>query len=78
MRNNKDLLAGIFSLLQPFGYISPSNGAFMALLLFCYKDLSDEVDRSILQLTLQFIHKTGQVDHDISKLCYMPPKRTDR
>ena len=55
-----DPLAGVFSLLRPFGYIDPSNKFHTELLLYGDKDLFHEVNRDILQLTLQYIHKTGR------------------
>ena len=56
------LLAGVSSLIQPYGYIDPSNKFLTELLLYGDKDLSHDVNRDILQLTLQYIHKTGRFD----------------
>ena len=46
------LLAGVFVLLRPFGYIDLSNDVFTQLLLFGDKGLSNDVNRNILKLTL--------------------------
>ena len=58
----RDLLTGDFSLLQSYGYIDPSNKFLIELLLYGDKGLSNDVNRDILQLTLQYIHKTGRFD----------------
>ena len=58
----RDLLAGVFSLLQPYGYIDPSNKFLTELLLYGDKGLSNGINRDMLQLTLQYIHKTGRFD----------------
>ena len=58
----RELLAGVFSLLRPYGYIDPSNKFHTELLLYGNKVLSNDVNRDILQLTLQYIHKTGRFD----------------
>ena len=58
----RDPLAGVFSLLRPYGYIDSSNKFLTELLLFGDKGLSNDVNRDILQLTLQYIHKTGRFD----------------
>ena len=58
----RDLLAGVFLLLRPYGYIDPSNKFLTELLLYGDKGLSNDVNRDILQLTLQYIHKTGRFD----------------
>ena len=59
----RDLLAGIEELLRPFLQIaSLSNDALTQLLLYGDKDLSYEVNRHILRLTLRFIRETGRFD----------------
>ena len=58
----RDLLAGVFSLLRPYGYINSSNNFLTKLSLYGDKGLSNDVNRDILQLTLQYIHKTGRFD----------------
>ena len=47
----RDLLAAIFSLLQPYRYIDPSSKFLTELLLYGDEDLSNNVNRDILQLT---------------------------
>ena len=55
------LLAGDFSLLRPFGYINPSHKVLTKLLLLGNKDLPDDVNRDVLQLTLKNIHKSSRL-----------------
>ena len=57
----RDLLAEISQMLQPFVQINNlSNIVLIKLLLYGDKDLSDSINKSILQLTINFIHKTGR------------------
>ena len=57
----RDLLAEISQLLQPFVQINNlSNIVLIKLLLYGDKDFSDSINKSILQLTINFIHKTGR------------------
>ena len=57
----RDLLAEILQLLQPFVQINNlSNIVLIKLLLYGDKDFSDSINKSILQLTINFIHKTGR------------------
>ena len=57
----RDLLAEISQLLQPFVQINNlSNIILIKLLLYGDKDFSDSINKSILQLTINFIHKTGR------------------
>ena len=59
----RDLLAGIVELLRPFVQIaSLSNDALTQLLLYGDQDLSNDLNKNILELTLRFIHKTGRFD----------------
>ena len=59
----QDLLAGIAELLRPVVQIADlSNGALTQLLLYGDNDLSNNLNRSILELTLSFIHETGRFD----------------
>ena len=59
----QDLLAGIAELLRPVKQIADlPNDALTQLLLFGDHDLSNHLNRSILELTLHFIHETGRVD----------------
>ena len=54
-----DLLAGIVELLRPFVQIINLSSDVLMLLLYDDQYLSDDLNRSILQLTLRFIHETG-------------------
>ena len=58
----KDLLAGIFAMLRPFGYKNLQNHFLLQILLYGYKSFPDEINRDILLLPLQFIHKSGRFD----------------
>ena len=59
----RDLLAGIVELLRPFAQIANlSNDALTQLLLYGDQDLSNDLNKTILELTLRFIHETGQFD----------------
>ena len=42
-----------------------SNDALMQLLLYGDQYLSYDLNRNILELTLNFIHETGQFDQDL-------------
>ena len=59
----QDLLAGIAELLRPVVQIADlSNDALTQLLLYGDNVLSNNLNRSILELTLSFIHETGRFD----------------
>ena len=59
----RDLLAGVSQLVRPLVQInSLSNIVLIKLLLYGDKDLSDNINKNILELTLNFIHKTGRFD----------------
>ena len=59
----RDLLAEVSQLVRPFVQInSLSNTVLIKLLLYGDKDLSDNINKNILELTLNFIHKTGRFD----------------
>ena len=59
----RGLLAGIEQLLRPLVQIANlSNNALTQLLLYGDNDLSCEVNRDILRLTLRFIRETGRFD----------------
>ena len=51
----RNLLAGDFALLRPFGYINLSNEVLTQLLSFGDKGLPNDVNRNILKLTLLYI-----------------------
>ena len=59
----RDLLAGVSVVLQPFVQINTLwNNVLMQLLLYCDKDLSSDVNKHVLEQTLNFIHQTGRFD----------------
>ena len=59
----RDLLSGIVELLRPFVQIaSLLNDALMQLLLYGDQDISNDLNKNILELTLRFIHETGWFD----------------
>ena len=59
----RDLLAGIVELLRPFVQIaSLSNDPLTQFLPYGDQDLSNDLNKNILELTLRFIHKTGRFD----------------
>ena len=59
----RDVLAGIEELLRPFVQIANlSNDSLTQLLLYGDKDLSCEVNRDILRLTLRSIRETSRFD----------------
>ena len=58
----RDLLAGVSELLQPLAQIdSLSRNVLLQLLLYGDKHFPDDVNKIILQLTIDFIHKTGRL-----------------
>ena len=58
----RDLLAGVLALVRPFGPTNPSNEVLTQLLMYGNKDFPDEINRNILELTVQSIHETGRFD----------------
>ena len=59
----RHLLAGVSVLLQQFVEInSLPNDVLVQILLYGDKDLSNEINKSIFELTLVFIHNTGRFD----------------
>ena len=59
----RDLLAEIVELLRPFVQITDlSNDALTQLLLYGDQDLSYDLNKNILELTLRFIRETGSFD----------------
>ena len=57
----RDLVAGIVELIRPFRQITDlSNDSLTQLLLYGDQDLSNELNRNILELTLHFVHLTGR------------------
>ena len=58
----QNLPAEIPPLLRPFGYANLSNEVLTQLLFYGDENLSNDVNRNILELTLQFIKETGRLD----------------
>ena len=56
----RNLLARVFELLRPYGYIDFSNEVLTQILLYGDKYLPNNLNRNILELTLQYIHATGR------------------
>ena len=58
----QDLHAGVSELLRPFVQIDTlRNNVLVQYLLYGNKELSNDVNRNILERTLNFIHKTGRL-----------------
>ena len=71
----RDLLAGIVELLRPFVQIaSLSNDDLTQLLLYGDQDLSNDLNKNILELTLRFIHETGRFE--TSAMCQVPTTKS--
>ena len=62
--HRRHLLAGVSVLLQQFDEINslPNDVLDVQILLYGVKNLSNEINKSILELTLVFIHNTGRFD----------------
>ena len=59
----QDLLARVAESLRSFVQITDlSNDALIQLLLYGNQDLSNDLNKNILELTLRFIHETGRFD----------------
>ena len=58
----RNLLAVVFALLRPFGYIDLSNEVLTQLLSFDDKGFLNDANRNILKLTLLYIHTTGRLN----------------
>ena len=57
------LFAGIVELVRPFRQITDlSIDSLTQLLLYGDQDLSNDMNRNILELTLRFIHETGRFE----------------
>ena len=58
----QDRLAGVSELLRPFVQIDTlPNNVLVQYLLYGNKELSNDINRNILERTLNFIHKTGRL-----------------
>ena len=53
-----DFLSGMYSLVRPYGYADVANEGQLQVLLHGDKNLPDELNGSILELTMRFIHST--------------------
>ena len=58
----QNLLAGIYALIRPLGYVNLQNVALLQLLLYGGDDFRNSLNRHILELTLHFIHETGRFE----------------
>ena len=59
--DGRDLLARVADLLRPFVEITNlSNDLLMKLLLHCYQDLPNDLNKRIFELTIRFIQETGR------------------
>ena len=59
----QDLLAGVSEVLRPFVEINRlSNNDLIEILIYGNEKLSDDANKKILHLTLDFIYKTGRFD----------------
>ena len=57
----RDLLASISVVLRPFAQINClSHSVLLQPLFYGDKDLPNDVNKHVLQLTLNFIHQTGR------------------
>ena len=57
-----DLLAGIYTLVQPYGYANLANDAMLQILLYGHKNFLNNLSRSILELTIRFVHSIGRLE----------------
>ena len=59
----RDFLVGTSALLRSFVQIDTlPNNVLILFLMYGDKNLTDDVNRSILEHTLKFIHRTGRFD----------------
>ncbi len=58
----RNLLVRVLALLRPLGYVNIPNEVLTQLLLYGDKDLPNDVNKNILELTLEFIKITGRFD----------------
>ena len=58
----QNLLAGIYALIRPLGYVNLKNEALLKLLLYGDDDFPNSLNRHILELTLHFIHETDRFE----------------
>ncbi len=55
----RSLLVNIFDLIHPFGYVDLSNEVLLQLLLYGDNNLSFNLNKLILELTINYIHMNG-------------------
>ena len=65
----RDLLTGVFALLLPFGYTNLQKNVLLQILLYDDENFSYELNKNILLLTIQFIHKSGRFYYNILCSC---------
>ena len=58
----RNLFARVFAFLRPLGYLNIPKEPLTHLLLSCDKDFPNDLNKNILELTLEFIHETGRFD----------------
>ena len=56
-----DPLAGIYTLVRPYGYANLANDVLLQILLYGDKNFPNNLNSSILELTIRFIHSTGRL-----------------
>ena len=61
----RDLLAGAFALLRPFGYTNLQHNDIMQILSYSDENFPNEQNKNILELTPQFIHTFGRFNGKI-------------
>ena len=57
-----DLLAGMYTLVRPFGYTNLVIVFLLQILLYGNKDFKNILNRSILELTIHFIQSIGRLE----------------
>ena len=62
MLNDEIFLLRVSDILRPFGHSNLSNKVLTQLLLYGDKKFSSDLNRTILNLTIQFILKTGRFE----------------
>ena len=59
----RDLPVGVSAVLQPLAQINTlSSNVLVQLLLYDDKELSSDVNKHVIELTLNLIHQTGRFD----------------
>ena len=54
-----DLLAGTYLLMRLYGYANLANGVLLQILLYGDNNFTNNLNRSILEYIMRFIHSTG-------------------